>query len=98
MFHSSGFVKNSLKRILFSAKQLFLRSTDNCLKFFNRIIKKPFSAISFQSSAFYHLSNALAQVNPLPNAARHTRSPSFILPSCQASHKAMGIEAAVVLP
>jgi hypothetical protein len=53
------------------------------------------------SSAFnqaHHFNSALAQVKPLPNAARHTRSPLWILPSCQASHKAMGTEAAVVLP
>jgi hypothetical protein len=47
---------------------------------------------------FYHFINALAQVNPLPNAARQTISPSFIFPSCHASHKAIGTEAAVVLP
>src|SRR6516225_963073 len=46
----------------------------------------------------YHLSSALPQVNPLPNEARQTRSPSFILCCSQASHRAMGIDAAVVLP
>lgn len=46
----------------------------------------------------YHRSKALAQVNPLPKAAKHTRSPSCTLPNSQASHRAMGTLAAVVLP
>ncbi len=46
----------------------------------------------------YHRSSALAQVKPLPKAARHTRSPSLTKPFSQASHNAMGIDAAVVLP
>src|SRR2546423_1024482 len=48
--------------------------------------------------ANYHFNNALAQVKPLPNAARQTRSPSLIFCCSQASHKAMGIDAAVVFP
>lgn len=50
------------------------------------------------SSKIYHLINAEPQVKPAPNAARHRRSPSFILPCSQASHSAIGTEAAVVLP
>ena len=46
----------------------------------------------------YHLNNALAQVNPLPNAARQTVSPSLIRPFSHASQRAMGTDAAVVLP
>ena len=46
----------------------------------------------------YHLMMALAQVNPLPKAARTIVSPSFIFPCSQASVNAIGIEAAVVLP
>src|SRR4030095_10491845 len=46
----------------------------------------------------YHFNNALPHVKPLPNAARHTRSLSFTLPFSQASHKAIGIDAAVVFP
>ena len=46
----------------------------------------------------YQRISALAQRKPLPKAARATRSPSFIFPSCQASQRAMGIDAAVVLP
>ncbi len=46
----------------------------------------------------YHLIIALAQVNPLPNAAKTTVSPDFIFPCSQASVSAIGIEAAVVLP
>jgi hypothetical protein len=41
---------------------------------------------------------ALAQVNPLPNAAKTTVSPDLILPCSQASVKAIGMEAAVVFP
>ena len=43
----------------------------------------------------YHLIKAPAQVKPLPNAHRQIRSPSFILPASQASHRAMGTDAAV---
>jgi hypothetical protein len=50
------------------------------------------------SYTFYHFKIALAQVNPLPNAAKTTVSPDFILPFSHASVKAIGIEAAVVLP
>ena len=46
----------------------------------------------------YQRIRAEPQVNPDPNAARQTRSPSLILPASQASESAMGIEAAVVLP
>ena len=46
----------------------------------------------------HHLNKALAHVNPLPKAARQTRSPSLILPCSQASQSAMGMDAAVVLP
>ena len=46
----------------------------------------------------YHLNNALAQVNPLPNAARQTVSPSLISPFSHASQRAIGTDAAVVLP
>ena len=46
----------------------------------------------------YHLIITLPQVKPLPNAARTTRSPSLIFPSSQASVRAIGILAAVVLP
>ena len=42
--------------------------------------------------------SAEPQVNPEPKAARQTRSPSLILPASQASHSAMGTDAAVVLP
>lgn len=41
---------------------------------------------------------ALPQVNPLPKAASTTVSPSFTFPCSHASVKAIGIEAAVVLP
>ena len=46
----------------------------------------------------YHLISALAQVNPLPKAAKQIKLPSLTKPFSQASHKAIGIEAAVVLP
>ena len=46
----------------------------------------------------YHLISALAQVKPDPNAARQTKSPSLIFPASQASHKAIGTDAAVVFP
>jgi hypothetical protein len=46
----------------------------------------------------HHFIKALPHVKPLPNAAIQTRSPSFILPSCNASHNAIGIVAAVVFP
>ena len=46
----------------------------------------------------YHLNKALAQVKPLPKAARQIKSPSLIFPISHASHKAIGTEAAVVLP
>ena len=42
--------------------------------------------------------SADAQVKPLPKAARQTKSPSLIFPSCDASLIANGIEAAVVFP
>ena len=46
----------------------------------------------------YHLIIALAQVKPLPKAAKTTVSPDFIFHCSQASVKAIGIEAAVVFP
>ena len=51
-----------------------------------------------EKTLHYHFKSALAHVKPLPKAARQTRSPSFILPISQASHNAIGIEAAVVFP
>ena len=45
-----------------------------------------------------HLIKAEAHVKPLPNAARQTISPVFILPSSHASSSAIGMEAAVVFP
>ena len=46
----------------------------------------------------YHLIKAEAQVNPLPNAAKHKISPFFNFPLSKASFNAIGIEAAVVFP
>ncbi len=46
----------------------------------------------------YHLMSALAQVKPLPKAATQIKSPFLILPCSHASDKAIGIDAAVVLP
>lgn len=55
--------------------------------------------LSFSLFPFsYHLIIALAQVNPLPNAAKTTLSPFLIFPCSQASVKAIGMEAAVVFP
>ena len=53
---------------------------------------------NYFSTLFYHLIIALAQVNPLPKAAKTTVSPGLILPCSHASVKAIGIDAAVVLP
>src|SRR6266498_862862 len=47
---------------------------------------------------FYQYNKALAHVKPLPKAARQTKSPSRSNPFSQISHRAIGIEAAVVLP
>ena len=49
-------------------------------------------------SHYYQRIIAAPQVNPLPNAARQTKSPSFIKPFSHASQSAIGIDAAVVLP
>ena len=46
----------------------------------------------------YHSIIEEAQVNPEPNDANTTVSPLMILPSLIASAKAIGIDAAVVLP
>ena len=46
----------------------------------------------------YQLIKALPQVNPLPKAAKTTKSPDLILPSSHASVIAMGMDPAVVLP
>ena len=54
--------------------------------------------VIFERLLCYHFKIALAQVKPLPKAAKTTVSPSLILPSSQASVKAIGIEAAVVFP
>ena len=62
------------------------------------MVYKHSQGFSKTDMCFYQRINAPAQVNPLPNAARQTKSPSFIFPSSHASHKAMGTEAAVVLP
>ena len=51
----------------------------------------------FECLKYYQRTNALAQVKPLPNAAKQSRSPSFTLPCSHAWHNAMGIDAAVVL-
>ena len=51
-----------------------------------------------KSLVHYQRINPLAHVNPEPKAAMQTRLSSFILPCSQASHKAIGMEAAVVLP
>jgi len=66
----------------------------------------PFTKISFniyKSNAkcleyAYHRITALPQVKPLPKAAITSKSPSFTLPCSIASVKAIGIDAAVVLP
>tara|TARA_A100001037_G_C15105719_1_gene616326 strand:+ start:1314 stop:1466 length:153 start_codon:yes stop_codon:yes gene_type:complete len=47
---------------------------------------------------FYQRIAAYAQVNPAPNAAKIRWSPFLIKPSSKASQRAIGIEAAVVLP
>ena len=49
-------------------------------------------------SAFHQRIKAAPHVNPLPKAARQTKSPLFTLPASTASAKAIGIEAAVVFP
>ena len=46
----------------------------------------------------YQRISAEAQVNPLPKAAKQTKSPSLTFPASHASHNAIGIEAAVVFP
>ena len=46
----------------------------------------------------YHLITAEPQVNPAPKATRREVSPSLIRPLLRASSKAMGMEAADVLP
>lgn len=46
----------------------------------------------------YHRIITLPQVNPLPKAAKTTKSPDLTLPDSQASVKAIGIDAAVVFP
>jgi len=46
----------------------------------------------------YHRIAAEAQVYPAPNAARIIKSPLQIFPSANASHMAIGMEAAVVFP
>jgi hypothetical protein len=46
----------------------------------------------------YQRIKAEAQVNPLPKAAKQITSFSLTLPSAQASLKAIGMDAAVVLP
>ena len=51
-----------------------------------------------QDELIYHLIIALAQVKPLPKAAKTTVSPDLIFPCYQASVKAIGIDAAVVFP
>jgi hypothetical protein len=61
-------------------------------------VNTSYFGLSSQTGQYYHLINADAHVNPLPNAARHNRSPDLTLPSSHASVNAMGIEAAVVLP
>jgi hypothetical protein len=55
-------------------------------------------SLHLSMESYYHFITALAQVKPLPKAAKTTVSPSFTLPSSQASQSAIGIEAAVVLP
>ena len=63
--------------------------------FHDKIILYRYKRIYLKS---YHRIKADAQVNPLPNAAKQTILSSVISPSCQASLRAIGIDAAVVLP
>ena len=46
----------------------------------------------------YHRIITLPQVNPLPKAAKTTKSPFLIFPCSQASVNAIGMDAAVVFP
>lgn len=59
-----------------------------CYRFYN----------SDKLRSIYHRIKAEPQVNPLPKAAKQTKSPSFILLVSHASQSAIGIDAAVVLP
>ena len=56
------------------------------------------SALCPLLSTHHHRIKLAPHVNPLPKAAKQTRSPLFTLPASTASARAMGMEAAVVLP
>src|SRR5690606_41080054 len=62
------------------------------------ITKHWFASTPARKPYCYQLSKAEAQEQPLPKAARHTRSPSLSFLCSQASLKAIGIVTAVVLP
>lgn len=68
--------------------------------FYNHFFKLPVAIWKFYFGILknYHLMITLPQVNPLPKAAKTTVSPDLIFPCSQASVKAIGMEAAVVLP
>lgn len=87
VLHMLNNITTSIMNILFIFKVMIYNYCDD----------KP-EAKSCNLQGYHHFSNALAQVNPLPNAARQIRSPSFTSPFSHASHKAIGTEAAVVLP
>jgi len=63
-----------------------------------RVDEKSVPLRYIQRNTAYQRMSADPQVNPLPNAARQTRSPDLTAPASTASHKAIGMEAAVVLP
>ena len=54
--------------------------------------------VSFEKPKPHHRIRAEAHVKPLPKAARHTKSPGLMRPCAKASLRAIGMEAAVVLP
>ena len=86
---SSGSGKSTLLHLLGGLDTASAGEVELAGQLLNRMSPKELDQIRNERLGF---------VYPLPKAAKHTRSPSLIIPFSQASHKAIGIDAAVVFP
>ncbi len=102
-----GFYPESLKTPIVgqTAEHIYLAGyeeySESVVQMVNRKICRETLAvrnISFQTENGYQRTRADAQVRPPPNESSRTRSPSFTFPALLASSRAIGIEAADVLP
>lgn len=63
-----------------------------------RALRVPFFLLQNQATGAVHCNTSAAQVRPAPKATIPSRLPGVMRPSSMASHSAMGMAAAEVLP